>query len=77
MALEITSPLTEINTRNLPGRKGQRNADNLTAICEPIARKCGSLDVSHLYGLSRPVTRIALLFWEQHNVTQRQAADDT
>jgi hypothetical protein len=38
MALGSTQPLTEMNTRNLPGGKGRpaRNADNLTAICEPI-----------------------------------------
>jgi hypothetical protein len=33
-----TQPLTEMSTRNLPGGKGRpaREADNLTAICEPI-----------------------------------------
>jgi hypothetical protein len=38
MALWSTEPLTEMNTRNLPGDKGRpaRKADNLTAICEPI-----------------------------------------
>jgi hypothetical protein len=37
MALESTQPLTEMNTRNLPAGKGRlaREADNLTAICEP------------------------------------------
>jgi hypothetical protein len=35
MALGFTQPLTEMSTRNLP----TRNADNLTAICEPIAYK--------------------------------------
>jgi hypothetical protein len=41
MALESTQPLTEMSTRNLPGRKVQptRKADNLTAICEPTAYK--------------------------------------
>jgi hypothetical protein len=35
MALGLTQPLTEMSTRNLPGRKGgpARKADNLTAIC--------------------------------------------
>jgi hypothetical protein len=39
MALGSTQPLTEINTRNLPGDKGQPalKAVSLTAICEPIA----------------------------------------
>jgi hypothetical protein len=38
MALESTQPLAEMSTRNLPGGKGQpaREADNLSAICEPI-----------------------------------------
>jgi hypothetical protein len=38
MALGLTQPLTEMGTRNLPGGKGRlvREADNLTAICEPI-----------------------------------------
>jgi hypothetical protein len=38
MALGSIQPLTEMNTRNLPGGKEQaaRKADNLTAICEPI-----------------------------------------
>jgi hypothetical protein len=38
MALGSTKPLTEMSTRNLPGRKGRpaHEADNLTAICKPI-----------------------------------------
>jgi hypothetical protein len=38
MALGSTQSLTEINSRNLPGGKGQpvHKADNLTAICELI-----------------------------------------
>jgi hypothetical protein len=38
MALGSTQPLTEMSTRNIPGGKGRsaREADNLTAICEPI-----------------------------------------
>jgi hypothetical protein len=38
MALGSTQPLTEMNTRNFRGGKGQpaRGADKLTAICEPI-----------------------------------------
>jgi hypothetical protein len=38
MALGSTQPLTEMSTRNLPGRKGRpaREDDNLTTICEPI-----------------------------------------
>jgi hypothetical protein len=38
MALGSTQPLTEMSTRDLTGGKGRpaREADNLTAICEPI-----------------------------------------
>jgi hypothetical protein len=38
IAVGLTQPLTEMNTRNLPGGKGcpARKADNLTTICEPI-----------------------------------------
>jgi hypothetical protein len=38
MALGSTQPLTEMSARNLPGGKGRpaREADNLTATCEPI-----------------------------------------
>jgi hypothetical protein len=33
----LNQPLTEMTTRNLPGGKGRpvREADNITAICEP------------------------------------------
>jgi hypothetical protein len=39
MDLGSTQPVTEMSTRNLPGGIGKpaRKADNLTAICEPIA----------------------------------------
>jgi hypothetical protein len=41
MALGSTQPATEVSTRNLPGGKGRpaRNADNHTAICQPIIWK--------------------------------------
>jgi hypothetical protein len=61
MALGSTQSLTEMSTRNLPGGKvwPVLKADNLTAICEPLSRKCGSPDVSQPYGL---ITGIALPF---------------
>jgi hypothetical protein len=39
MVLRSTQSLTEMSTRNLPGgkRRPASEADNLTAICEPIA----------------------------------------
>jgi hypothetical protein len=62
MALESTQSLTEMSTRNLPGGKGRpgRKADNLTAICEMVVKKCGNLDVSQTYGPPRLVKGIAL-----------------
>jgi hypothetical protein len=37
VALGSTQPLTEMSTRNLPGKgRPARKADNLTTICEPI-----------------------------------------
>jgi hypothetical protein len=41
MALGSTQSLTELSTRNLSGCKERpaREADNLTAICEPIVWK--------------------------------------
>jgi hypothetical protein len=48
MALGSTQPLTEMNTRNFPGRKKRpaRRADNLAAIYEPNVWKCGSINLS-------------------------------
>jgi hypothetical protein len=66
VALEMTQPLTEMSTRNLPGGKGfpARKVDNLTAFYEPtiykISTKCGSLYVSQPYRPPQPVIGIAL-----------------
>jgi hypothetical protein len=57
-----TQSLTEMSTRNLPGGKGRlvRKADNLTAICGRLSRRCGSPDVSQTYAPPQTATEIAL-----------------
>jgi hypothetical protein len=64
MALESTQPLTEIITKNL-GVKINRSL-RLTASSPSVSRfssKHGRLDISQIYGTSRPVPRIALPFY--------------
>jgi hypothetical protein len=39
-----------------------RRAHNLAAICEPMSRQCGTLNISQPYRPPRSVTWIALLY---------------
>jgi hypothetical protein len=61
MNLGSTQPLTEMSTRNLPGGKRwpELKVDKLPSSVGRLLRRCGSLDVSHACGPSRPVTGIA------------------
>jgi hypothetical protein len=55
MTPESTQPITEISARSLPGGKGlpAREADNFTAVCEPIVGepRCLTINPMSLHGL--------------------------
>jgi hypothetical protein len=59
MALGSTQPLTEISTRKDSWGGGKALPPSVSR----LSRRCGSLDLSHPYGPSRPLTGIALLFF--------------
>jgi hypothetical protein len=65
MVLGFTQALTEISTRRYFWGKARSacKADNLTAIYEPMSRKCGIFNISHPYRPVQPVTGTALLFY--------------
>jgi hypothetical protein len=78
MALGSTQSLTEMSASKLSGSKGRaaHKADNLTAICEPIVYKCGSLDSSNPYGSQWPVcyrnsfTFLLFVVWDETESTR-------
>jgi hypothetical protein len=65
MTLGSTRPLTEMSTRKIPGVKGGRR---VRPTVSRLSRRCGSLDLSHLYGPSRPVTGTTLHFYHELSV---------
>jgi hypothetical protein len=67
MALGSTQPLTEMSTRKIPGGINHGWHVSLTTLLPSVSwfSRCGSLDLSHPYGTSLPVTGIAFfLIWE-------------
>jgi hypothetical protein len=78
MALGLTQPLTEMNTRKIP--RAVKGGERLRLAALPpsasrLSRRCGSLDLSHPCGPSRPVTGTALLFFFPENYFLSELAE--
>jgi hypothetical protein len=72
MTLGSTQPLTEMSTRNLPGRVNGGQGMNLRSLLPSVSRlsrKCWSLNVPQPCGPPWPVTVIGLHFFFLFNFT--------
>jgi hypothetical protein len=72
MILGSIQTLTEMSTRTIPGGKGgwRLRLTNFPSYVSRLSGRCGILDLSHPYGPSQSVTRIALPFCKEEYVFQ-------